>query len=190
MSKVYIVLFFLFSTAQLSFAQSNVNWMTIEEALAQSKIEKKKIMVDMYTDWCGWCKKMEKATFQEEHIAAYLNENYYPVKFDAEQKEAIEYKDNKYEYVKTSRRGYHELAATFTNGNLSYPTVVFLDENLNIIQAIPGFQNVKTFEMIMTFFSEDHYQNTPWQKYIKMYISPYLRDENNPGLMAQPAKGN
>ena len=171
-------------------AQSKVNWMTIEEALERSQVDKKKIVVDIFTDWCGWCKKMEKATFQEEHIAAYLNENYYAVKFNAEQKEAITYKDKEYEYIKTSKRGYHELAATFTNGKLSYPTVVFLDEDLNIIQPIPGFQDVKTFEMIMTFFAEDHYQSTPWQRYIKMYISPFIRNESHPGHLAQPAKGN
>ena len=143
-------------------------------------------MVDIYTEWCGWCKKMEKATFQKDYIADYLNTNYYTVKFDAEQKDEIEYKGEIYKYIKTAKRGYHELAAVITGGRLSYPTVVFLDEELNVIQPIPGFQDVKTFEMIMSYFADNHYQDTPWKKYTSNYISPNM-EFVNPGMQAKPA---
>lgn len=176
--NILILVFFSVISYSLD-AQHMVNWMSMEEAIKQNEIEPKKIVVDIYTDWCGWCKKMEKVTFQEEHISNYLNDNYYAVKFDAEQKQEIIFKGNEYNFVKTSKRGYHELAATFTSGKLSYPTVVFLDENLNVIQAIPGLQDVKTFEMIMRFFGENYYHSVPWQKYIRTYISPYNRGTNS-----------
>src|SRR5210317_1574139 len=73
-------------------AQEKIQWMSIEEAYALTLTEAapKKIFIDVYTDWCGWCKRMDKATFQNPEVAAYMNAHYYNVKFDAEQKEAIE----------------------------------------------------------------------------------------------------
>lgn len=152
-------------------AQNRVKWMSWEEAVAKQADEPRKIFIDVFTDWCGWCKKMDKATFQQDHIAKYLNENYYSVKFDAELKESINFMDKEYKYIKQGRRGYHELAAAFLRGQMSYPTVVFLDEELKVIQPIKGFQNPKNFELIMTYFAENHYQNTPWQRYVNNYQS-------------------
>jgi len=155
--------------------------MTWEEAIAKNKIEPKKIFIDVYTDWCGWCKKMDKATFQQDDIARYMNEHYYSVKFDAEQKEDIYFKEKNYKYVSQGKRGYHELAAAMLRGKLSYPTVIFLDEGMNMIQPIPGFQNPSNFELIMTYFAEDHFKNTPWKKYTQTYKS---------AINAVPVSGN
>jgi len=160
---------FLFPSATNLSAQEKIKWMSWEEAVKKSETEKKKIFVDIYTDWCTWCKRMDKATFQDEAIAKYMNENYYSVKFDAEQKKAILFRDKEYEFVKNGRRGYNQLAAELTQGRLSYPTIVFLDEEINIIQPIPGFRAKDEFEMMMTFFAEGFYKNTPWQTYVKEY---------------------
>ncbi|MFK8105491.1 MAG: thioredoxin family protein, partial [Saprospiraceae bacterium] len=160
----------IMSTTNVEAPASKVNWMTWEEAIKQSKIKKKKIFVDVYTDWCGWCKKMDKATFQKAHIAKYLNENYYPVKFNAEQKAAITVNNKTYKYVKSGRRGYHELAAMITRGKLSYPSIVFLDESFDVIQPIPGYQDHNKFEVIMTYFATDNHKKTPWSRYAKEYV--------------------
>lgn len=152
-------------------SQNIVKWLTWEEAIAKNEETPKKIFVDVYTDWCGWCKKMDKATFQQNEIAKYINENYYAVKFNAEQKENIEFKGQTYKYVPQGRRGYHELAAAMLRGKLSYPTVIFLDEEMNMIQPIPGFLDPSNFEIIMTYFAEDHYKMVPWKKYTQSYTS-------------------
>ena len=165
-------------------AQSKVKWMSMEDAIAAQDVEKRKIFVDLYTDWCGWCKRMDKATFQQPHIAEFLNENYYPVKFDAEQKTEIKYKDQVHKFVGSGRRGYHSLAASLTGGRLSYPTIVFIDQDLNVLQPIPGFQDPKTFEVIMTFFAGDHFKDTPWQEYKESYIYIEERDVQ----LAKPVK--
>jgi len=153
-------------------AQSNkVNWLSWEEAIEKSKVQKKKIFVDIYTDWCGYCKKMDKATFQQQDIANYINENFYAVKFNAEQRKSIELNGQMYKFKAAGRKGYHELAFNLTRGKLSYPTIVFLDEEMKIIQPIPGFQDPKSFELIMTYFSEDHHKITPWKKYVSTFSS-------------------
>ena len=150
-----------------------VNWLTFEEALEKSKIEKRKIFIDVYTDWCGWCKVMDKKTFSEANIASYLNENYYPVKLDGEQKEDITFRNHTFKFVPNGRRGYHELAAWLLQGKLSYPTVVFLDEDFNLIQPLPGYREPKDFHPILTFFGEDQHKSMAWKDYQRIYESPY-----------------
>lgn len=151
--------------------QNKVRWMTWEEALHKSEEAPRKILIDVYTQRCAWCKKMEAVTFSEDHIAKYINENYYAVKFDAEYKNPITFKGTTYNYIQTFKGGYHELAAVLLAGKLSYPTVVFLDEETNLIQAIPGFQNATDFDMIINFFAGDYHKNTPWRKFTKNYQS-------------------
>ncbi len=162
----------MFTFAALSFvvllsAQSTVKWLTWEEAVSLSKHEPRKFFVDVYTDWCGWCKKMDKATFENPAVASYLNSHYYPIKFNAEQRTEIKIHDKTYQYVGNAGRGYHQLAAEITFGKLSYPTVVFLDENMKVIQPLPGFKEAPEFQMMMKYFAEDHHKTTPWTKYIK-----------------------
>ena len=158
---------------QQSACQEKVEWLSFEEAIEKMEKEEKKIFVDMYTDWCGWCKKMDKATFQQPHIAKYLNEYYYPVKFDAEYKEEIVFEDKTYKFIRSGRRGYHELAAELCKslGKLSFPTTIFINEEMEVLQPIAGYIDPQKFEVIMTYFGEDHFKKTPWKKYSETYYS-------------------
>ncbi len=157
---------------------SSINWISWEEAVALNKIEKKKIFIDIYTEWCKWCSKMDETTFGNPEISQYMNEHFYAVKFDAEQKEPIVFKDKTYKYVSVEEanthdiavEGYHELAFEITKGRLSYPTFVFLNEDLEVIQPIPGFKKAEVFEMIMTYFGDDKHTSTPWAKYQEEYV--------------------
>lgn len=158
-----------------SSAQRKIQWRTWEDVQKLQETNPKKVFVDIYTDWCGWCKKMDKATFQQDHIAKYVNENYYAVKFDAEDRSNIDFDGKVYKYVKNGKRGYNELAVALTRGQLSFPTIVFLDESNKLIQPIPGFQNAESFEMIATYFGEDHFKDTPWKRYTTTYKKNTLR---------------
>jgi len=162
-----LILSFLLSMISLSLlAQEQINWLSWEEALEKQKEERKKILVDVYTDWCTWCKKMDSRTFQKPNIVKYVNENYYAVKFNAEQKDEIIFDNKSFSYVSGfGKRGYHELAAEIMNGRMSYPTVVFIDEQLEVIQPIPGFQTSRTFETIINYFAGNYYLNTPWHRF-------------------------
>lgn len=146
-----------------------INWMSWEEAVIASKEEKRKFVVDVYTEWCGWCKKMDASTFQDPEIVKYVNKYYYAIKFDAEQKDDISLNGKVYKFNKSGKRGYHQLAAEITRGRLSYPTVVFLDEELSLIQSIPGYRDIKSFTMIMKYFGEDFHTSVPWKTYSRNY---------------------
>lgn len=151
--------------------RGTVNWMTLEQALEKSKTEKRKIFVDMYTDWCGWCKHMDSTTFVDARVAKYLNEHFYPVKFNAEQEKDIVFKDKTYKFKKSGSRGYHELAALWLNNRLSFPTVVFLDEAQQLIQPVPGYQDALKMEAIINYFGSDSHKKTPWESYEKNFAN-------------------
>ena len=150
-------------------ARGTVHWMSLEEALEKSKVEKRKIFVDMYTDWCGWCKHMDSTTFVNADVARYLNENFYPVKFNAEQENDIVFKEKTYKFKKNGSRGFHELAALWLNNRLSFPTVVFLDETQHLIQPVPGYQDAVKMEAIINYFGSDSHKKTPWESYEKNF---------------------
>lgn len=144
-----------------------VNWLSWEEAmtLASKEDNAKKIFVDVYTDWCGWCKKMDKDTFQNPQVAAYMEENFHMVKLDAEDLNPKEFKGKTFNFVPSGRKGYHQLAAYLLNGRLSFPTVVFMDEKLNLLSPVPGYQKPGPFMNIARFFGDDIYLQKSWKDY-------------------------
>ena len=158
---------------------STVGWMTWEQAVARLEADKaaglkgKKFFVDVYTDWCGWCKKMDKETFEQPKIAQYLNQNFYPVKLNAEQRADILFGGNTFKFIAQGNRGYHELAAALLDNKMSYPTVVFLNEKVELMQRIPGYLDIPTFDCIMHYLAEEHYTNTPWETYQTAFKKNY-----------------
>lgn len=144
-----------------------VNWLSWNEATALAATDKnpKKIFVDIYTDWCGWCKKMDKDTFQNAEVAAYMSNNFYMVKLDGEGKEPIDFKGKTYKYVPSGKRGYHEFAAALMQGRLSYPTVVFMDAQFNMLSPVPGYQKPDPFLNIARYFGDNIYLEKDWKTY-------------------------
>jgi thioredoxin-related protein len=156
-----------------AFAQETVNWMTFEEAVERSKTEKRKIFIDVYTDWCGWCKVMDKKTFSEPAVAKLLNEKYYPVKFNAEQREDVVFDGTTFKFIEHGGRGTHQLAAALLQNQLSYPTVVFLNEDFAIIHILKGYQQAPQFHKIAEFIGDDHYLSTSMANWEANYRSPF-----------------
>ncbi|MFS4416761.1 thioredoxin family protein [Maribacter sp. 2307ULW6-5] len=144
-----------------------VQWLSFEEAVALADTEEnpKKVFIDVYTDWCGWCKKMDKDTFQNAEVAQYMQEKFYMVKLDGEGKEPIEFKGQTFKFVPSGRKGYHELAAALMQNRLSYPTTIFLDEEMNMLSPVPGYQKPEPFLNIARYFGDDIYKEKDWKTY-------------------------
>ena len=153
--------------------EATVNWLTFEEAIKRSKTEKRPVFIDVYTDWCGWCKVMDKNTFSEPEVAKLLNEKFYAVKFDAEQKDDVVFNGTTFKFVESGQNGYHQLAAALLNNQLSYPTVVFLNENFEIIQPLAGYRKAPEFHKIAQFIGDGHYKKVKWEDWQNQYSSPY-----------------
>ena len=164
---ISLILFFIMSVS-LAYGQK-VQWLSWDQAAAKQNDEPRKVVIDIYTDWCSWCKKMDKATFQHPKIASYINENFYAVKFNAEQRQSITVGNKVYKYVRGGKRGYHELAAALTQNQLSYPTIVFLDETMSVLQPLKGYHGPREFEMVVRYYGGNHYKSTPWTRYQTTY---------------------
>ena len=144
-----------------------VKWHTIEEVQELIKKDPRKVYIDMYTDWCGWCKVMDKKTFTDPTIADHLNTKFYAVKFDAEGKENVDFRNQTFRFVAQGARGYHELAAALMQGRMSYPTSVFLDEDLNVITPLPGYQKPDQLDPILEFIGDDHYKTIEYDQFLE-----------------------
>lgn len=128
------------STKNSAINNSQIKWYTLEEAVAANEKNPKKWVVDIYTDWCHWCKVMDKQTFTNPEVIQYMNENFYAVKFNGESKEKINFKGKEYKFVTAGRRGINTLAYYWLDGRAAYPTIVYLDENLEKLKKSPGFK--------------------------------------------------
>jgi thioredoxin-related protein len=185
---VFAVLVVMHAKAQqpeVAIAAAPVKWMSFEEAVEKSKTEKRKIFIDVYTDWCGWCKVMDKNTFTDPQIAKLLNEKYYPVKFDAEQTGDITFRGTTFKFVPFGNKGAHQLAMALLNNQMSYPNFVFLDEEFRIVPifdnstSVPGYRKPEEFHIFLSFVAGDFFKKTNVQEYQKEYKSPYLSPATN-----------
>jgi uncharacterized protein YyaL (SSP411 family) len=158
MKKLIILLLLSAPALILSAQNATVKWHTIEEAVALAKADPRPIFVDAYTDWCGWCKKLDKDTFSNPVIAEILNTKYYAVKFDAEGKEPVMFQGR--EFVNDGSLGKtHQLAYALLQGQLGYPSIVFLTARSELITPVSGYRTPVQIEPMLMYFA-----GTSWQK--------------------------
>lgn len=154
---------FTFQKQAAPTAADTLRWYTWEEAAELNKTAPKKIFVDVYTDWCGWCKRMDKTTFADSTVAAYLAANFYPVKLNAEQKADIQFNDHIFKYNAAGK--VHELAYSLLDGKMQYPNFVYLNEKYERIMISPGYKEPKDIVKEFKFAAEEQYAKTTWEKY-------------------------
>lgn len=166
MKKAIIILAIMASLPFISDAQK-INWITFEEAIKLNETTPRKLFIDVFTDWCGWCKRMDNTTFTDASVASYINENYYAVKLNAEMNDTIQFAG--YTFVNeggtNGRKGTHQLAVALLQGNLSYPSYVFMNEKNQLLTIVPGYLEPKDIMPILKYFGTDAYLNQSWQDY-------------------------
>lgn len=174
---VTAIAFLLFSQSALAQHKSLINWMSLEEAVALQEKQPKTILIDTYTDWCGWCKVMDTTTFLDPNIAGYINAMFYPVKFNAETTDTIVYRGKKYGNNQSGRRSPNQLAVELLKGNLSYPTLVYIDDQWNNY-PVGGYLKPDQIEPILIYFAERVNKSAPFDDFKKSFETIYRT--NNP----------
>lgn len=150
-----------------------INWVSLEEAIKLQKKIPKKIMMDVYTVWCGPCKMLDKHTFRNTDVAEYVNENYYAVKFNGEGNDVIDYKNKSYSNPSynaskaNTRNSPHQLARYLQIN--AYPTIVFFDENADVIAPIAGYQTPTKLELYLKMFKNNIHKDIKTQEEFTEY---------------------
>lgn len=169
--RTHLIIILGMLLSHVSVSQS-VTWYTLEEALELNKEHPKKILIDVYTNWCGWCKQMDAGTFNHPAIAAILNDHFYAVKFNAESKQPVVFSG--YTFTNPGEgRSTHMFVLTYAslNGHIGYPTIVYFDENLRRLYVEPGYKTPETIEPVLHYIAKDKYKNISYADYIRSFES-------------------
>lgn len=150
--KRFILLFLFILASFFSFSQE-VKWMSLEEAFEKQKVEAKPLLIDVYTDWCHWCKKMDAATYTNPQIINYINKNYYAVKYDAETKDTLKINGKTYFNRGGGRRSLNDFSRIL--GTSSYPTTVFYDKVGHNKRLVPGYLDPSKMAPVLVYFKEE-----------------------------------
>jgi len=179
--KIFLFIFFFLPLQKECTAGAGglVKWISLEEAMTQYKNNPKPIIIDFYTNWCGWCKKMIQVTYSNPGIADYINTHFYPVAFNAETRDTIEYEGEEYINKGIGRRPTHELAIKLLNGRLSYPTTLLMNPNVEYSIMAPGYMDVKSIEPLLVYTVENIYRTTPYSKFAKYFKQALAVTQND-----------
>jgi uncharacterized protein YyaL (SSP411 family) len=143
--------------------KEKVKWLTVTELQTAYNNERKPILIDVYTGWCGWCKVMDRQTYNSDNVATYINSHFYALKLDAEDKQTLEWNGRKYAYNAAAKS--NDLAVYFLNGEMSFPTTVFLSSLDAQPAALAGYLRPKEIEAPLKFFGEGVYKTKTFTQF-------------------------
>jgi len=161
--------FVLLSSVFLLKAQErseSIKWYSIEEAWKLNEEKPRLMFVDVFTNWCGWCKVMDRETFTNPEIISYMNKHFYCVKLNAERKDTV-FLDGQ-TFVNENpgmSRSAHQIAIALLNGRMSYPSCVVMDEKKKVLTVLNGYQTSVNLEPVLHYFGEGAYQKQSWESF-------------------------
>ena len=147
--------------------REKITWLQLSEVSALLKQQHKPLLIDVYTDWCHWCKVMDQKTYTNHKVIDYLTENYYPVRVNAETRDTLLWNNKKFSYNYAYK--INEFALFATNGQASFPTTVIILNDGTPPIPIPGYMQPKELELIVRYFGDGEYKLKSFPEYQKTF---------------------
>jgi len=125
-------------------------WQRWDEIQQLMPKEPRPIIIDIYTDWCIYCKKMDASTYRNDSVCQYLKTHYYRFKFNAESKDTLVWHDKKFGFNKTYQ--VHDFVQYVSQGAIVFPTTVIITTNGQILST-GGMLHTKEIEPILKYYA-------------------------------------
>ena len=170
-SRLLLLLPVIFMLASNIPPKDNIKWMTLSELKTVWVKEKKPILIDIYTSWCGWCKVMDKETYNNSKVINYINDHFYAVKFDAETSDSVVLGSKKYGYNPAFNA--NDLAAYLLNGQMGYPSTVILPSPESVPATLQGYLKPAEIEPPLKYFGEGAYKKQVFQDFMKGFSATW-----------------
>jgi len=171
------LIFLFFVLIQFQLYSQEINWMSLDEVREAQKTNPKNVLIDVYTNWCGPCKLMDRNTFSNTDIIRIINENYYAVKFNAEGNETVTFMDKvftnpNFDSTKTQKRNSSHQLTQFLGIN-AYPSTLFFDSDMNYLTPVKGYLNPKQIEIYLLLFKDNTYKNVKSQSDFDNFVKNF-----------------
>ncbi len=150
-----LIISFLSSCSDRVGGEREFDYYTMAKAQKLAESNDKKIIVDVYTDWCTYCKKLENEVYPDDRIGQVVNEYFYVVRVNAESDEEIVYNGRK---IKMS-----DFAILL--GVSTYPSTVFIDKKGTTIGQQSGYMEVDVFEKLLAFVGSSAYRTMQFDEF-------------------------
>jgi len=171
------LIFLFFILIQFQLYSQEINWMSLDEVREAQKTNPKNVLIDVYTNWCGPCKLMDRNTFSNTDIIRIINENYYAVKFNAEGNDTVTFMDKvftnpNFDSAKTQKRNSSHQLTQFLGIN-AYPSTLFFDSDMNYLTPVKGYLNPKQIEIYLLLFKDNTYKNVKSQSDFDNFVKNF-----------------
>ena len=152
-----------------------VKWKTLPEALEEQKIQKRKIILNLYNYNRVSCTIMRTVSFNHQTLADNLNKYYYPVNIDVYTQDTLEIFGQKYINENQSYK-YHQLPIAALEGKMVFPVFIILDEDLKVIGKLTGYFTPEKLEPILNYYSSNSYKTMTYDVYVKNFVSAIKKE--------------